>query len=81
MNMAPALQIGRQGLTDNAVKEIQLALLRFEVIKLRVIAEDRDARGALMAEIAAMTDSVLCGATGSSAVYYRPSGKKIVSLD
>lgn len=81
MNLAPALQIGRQGLTENAVREIQLALLKSELIKLRVTAEDRDARAALMDEIAAKTDSVLCGATGNSAVYYRPSDKRIVKLD
>jgi RNA-binding protein len=80
MNLEPAVQIGRQGATENAVKEVQLALLRTELVKVRVNAGERDARTALMEEIAAKTDSVLCGATGSSALYYRPSDKHLIKL-
>ncbi len=80
MNLEPAVQIGRQGVTDNAVKEIQLALLRTELVKVRVSAEDRTARAALMDEIAAKTDSALCGATGSSALFYRASDKHLIKL-
>ncbi len=80
MNLEPAVLIGRQGATDNAVKEIQMALLRTELVKVRVNAEDRAARAALMEEIAVKTDSVLCGATGASALYYRPSDKHLIKL-
>lgn len=81
MNLKPLVQIGKQGLTDTAVKEIAFCLCREELIKVRVIAETRDERAALMATIAERTGSTLCGATGTSASYYRESDKHLIKLD
>ena len=81
MNLKPVVQIGKQGLTDTTVKEVAFALAREELIKVRVIAEDRDARAALMNEVATRTGSELCGATGNSAIYFLASDKHRVKID
>lgn len=80
MNLKPLVQIGKQGLTDTAIKEIQYALTREELIKVRVVAETREERAALMASIAERTASTFCGGTGTSASYYRESDKHLIKL-
>jgi RNA-binding protein len=81
MNLKPVAQIGKLGLTDTAVREISFALQRMELVKVRVAAADRDSRSALMAELAEKTDSAFCGATGTSACYYRPADKPVIKID
>lgn len=79
MNLKSLASIGRQGLTPGAIREISSALDRDELIKVRVTADEREARAALMEEIATQTGACLCGATGNTAVYFRPSDKKLIS--
>lgn len=81
MNLKPVVQIGKQGLTDSALKEIEFALIREELVKIRVVAETREERSNLMDTIAERTASTLCGATGTSASYYRESDKHLLKID
>ena len=46
------LQVGGKGVTDALIAEIDLALEHHELIKVKVAAEDRDARDAMIDEIA-----------------------------
>ena len=46
------LQIGGKGLTDAVVAEVELALEHHELIKIKVAAADREARDAMMADLA-----------------------------
>lgn len=78
MNLKCSSSIGRAGLTAGAIKEISAALDREELIKVRVSADDRETRAAVMGEIATRTEACLCGATGGVAVYFRPSKKHLV---
>jgi RNA-binding protein len=81
MKLRSLVQIGKQGVTENVVKEISFALLRFELVKVRIDAENREAREALIHEIEGKTDSTLCGTVGSTASFYRQSEKKLIKLD
>lgn len=81
MNLKPAIQVGKQGMADSVIREMSLALNRDELIKVRVTAEDREARSALMEQLATATGATLCGATGNSAVYFRESEKKLINLN
>ncbi len=47
----PIVAIAAKGLTDNVMAELELALDRHEIIKVRVTGEDRAARDALMASV------------------------------
>jgi RNA-binding protein len=81
MNLKPVVTIGKQGLTESVVKELSFALLRFELVKVRVEAENREAREAVMAGIAEKTGSILCGTVGGTASFYRQSDKKLIKFD
>ncbi|BDU15881.1 ribosome assembly RNA-binding protein YhbY [Lysobacter auxotrophicus] len=70
------LQVGGKGITDPLVAEIDLALEHHELIKVKVGAEDRDARDAMIDEIAQRTGAALVQRIGHTAVLYRPSKER-----
>jgi RNA-binding protein len=70
------LQAGGKGITDALVAEIDLALEHHELIKIKVAAADREARDAMMAELAERTDAALVQRIGHTVVLYRQSKDK-----
>ena len=67
------LQVGAKGITDALVAEIDGALEHHELIKVKVGASDRDARDAMIADLAERTGSALVQRIGHVAVLYRQS--------
>ncbi len=70
------LQVGGKGITDALVAEVDGALEHHELIKIKVSAEDRDARAAMIDDLLARTDAALVQRIGHTAVLYRPSKDK-----
>jgi len=70
------LQVGGKGVTDALIAELDLALEHHELIKVKVGAEDREARDALIDSIAERTGAALVQRIGHTAVLYRPSKDK-----
>ena len=75
MNMKPAVNIGHAGLTENVLKEIDSALARNELIKLR-FAEGRDTMRQQCEEITEKLRCTLCGNVGHTASFYRKKPKE-----
>jgi len=67
----PVVIIGDNGITPAVIHEILLALDHHELIKIRVNAEDRQAREAMIAEICAATDAALIQRIGHIATLFR----------
>lgn len=70
------LQVGGKGVTAALVAEIDGALEHHELIKVKVGGEDRDARDAMIDEIAERTGAALVQRIGHTAVLFRPSKDK-----
>ena len=70
------LQVGGKGLTDALVSEVDGALEHHELIKVKVAAEDRETRDAMIGELAERSDAVLVQRIGHVAVLYRPAKDK-----
>jgi RNA-binding protein len=70
------LQVGGKGITDALVAEVDQALEHHELIKVKVAAADREARDAMIDDIADRTGAALVQRIGHTAVYYRPSKDK-----
>jgi RNA-binding protein len=70
------LQIGAKGVTDAVVAEVDGALEHHELIKVKVAAEDRDARDVMIDELAERIGAALVQRIGNIAVLYRPSKDK-----
>jgi RNA-binding protein len=70
------LQIGAKGVSDALVAEVDGALEHHELIKIRVASDDRDAREAMIGELAERSGAALVQKIGKIAVLYRPSKDK-----
>jgi RNA-binding protein len=70
------LQVGGKGITDSLVTEVVNALEQHELIKVKVAAEDRDERDAMIGELAQRAGAALVQRIGHTAVLYRPSKDK-----
>lgn len=71
-----ALQVGRQGLTPTLLAEIEVALDRDELVKVKLREEDRKVRDALCAEIAEKAGCAFVQRVGGAASFYRAPTKR-----
>ena len=67
------LQIGAKGLTPAFLAELDAVLEQHELVKVKIGAEDREARDAMIGEIVDKSGSALVQRIGHVAVLYRPS--------
>ncbi|GAB2500221.1 ribosome assembly RNA-binding protein YhbY [Pseudoxanthomonas sangjuensis] len=70
------LQTGGKGVTPAFLAELDEVLERHELVKVKVAAEDREAREALVSEIVGRTGAALVQRIGHVAILYRPSKDK-----
>ncbi|KRG67841.1 ribosome assembly RNA-binding protein YhbY [Stenotrophomonas terrae] len=70
------LQIGGKGVTPAFLAELDEVLERHELVKVKVAAEDREARDALIDEMVQASASALVQRIGHVAVLYRPAKEK-----
>ena len=74
--LKPLLQVGGRGITDALVAELDGALEHHELLKVKVAAEDREARDAMIEELAQRSGAALVQRIGHVAILYRPSKDK-----
>ena len=67
------LQVGGKGISDALVDEVVLALEHHELVKVKIAAEDREVRDALVADLVQRTGAALVQRIGHVAILYRPS--------
>ena len=67
------LQICAKGLTASFIAELDGVLEDHELVKVKVGAEDREVRDAMIAELAEKSGAALVQRIGHVAVLYRPS--------
>jgi RNA-binding protein len=70
------LQTGGKGVTPAFLAELDEVLERHELVKIKVVAEDREVRDAMIAEITAQSGSALVQRIGHVAILYRPGKEK-----
>lgn len=74
--LRPVVLVGADGLTPPVVAEVDRALQAHELIKIRVMGEDRDARERLLGEVCAATDATPVQHIGKVLVIYREQPEK-----
>ena len=68
----PIVMIGSAGLTDAVLKEIDLALKSHELIKIRMLGDDRDGRDDALKRICTTLDASPVQLIGKILVVFRP---------
>ncbi len=74
--LKPVVIIGASGFTDAVLNEIDIALNHHELIKIRVNAGDREARGELIAQICERAQAELIQRIGHVATVFRRNPQK-----
>ncbi|RMH88391.1 ribosome assembly RNA-binding protein YhbY [Lysobacter pythonis] len=74
--LKPLLQVGGKGLGEGLVAELAQLLEDHELVKVKVGAEDREARDGMIAKLASKVGAALVQRIGHTAVLYRPSKDK-----
>ncbi len=72
----PIVLIGQAGLSPAIARELDIALGAHELVKVRARVGDREARDAILEELAQATGSALVQRIGNVGVFYRPSKDK-----
>lgn len=70
------LQTGGKGITPAFLAQLEEVLELHELVKVKVAAEDRDARDAAIAEMVNASECALVQRIGNVAVLYRPSRER-----
>ena len=78
--LSPVVMIGNQGLTEAVLREIAINLDAHELIKVRVLGDDRDARVAMYDRICDELGAAPVQHIGKLLVMWRPSDKQRIVL-
>ena len=70
------LQTGAKGLTPAFLAELDEVLERHELVKVKLAAEDREARETMVGQIVGQTGAALVQRIGHVAILYRPGKDK-----
>ncbi|HMT03580.1 MAG TPA: ribosome assembly RNA-binding protein YhbY [Burkholderiales bacterium] len=79
-SLEPVVMIGDKGLTQSVIKEIEINLLAHELIKIRILGNDRDLRNSLAVEICGKTNSSLVQHIGKILIIYKPNDSSNIKL-
>lgn len=82
-DLNPIVTISSKGLSDTVLLEIERALNDHELIKIKVVAEDKSARKELTESISKQTKSAIIQEIGKVALIYRAAktpNKKLSNL-
>ena len=76
----PVVSTGQRGLTPAVMNEIEQALGHHELVKIKLVAPDREARQAMTEEICRQTGCAWVQSIGHIAVLYRPAAAPVIAL-
>ena len=80
MNIKPIYQIGKDGITENLVEGISLALEAHELIKISVLKTVSAPLKEIAYDITSATNSELIQVIGRQIVLYRKSKKQLIKI-
>jgi RNA-binding protein len=78
--LKPVVMIGSQGLSEAVIKEAERAIAAHELIKIRVLGDERDAREAYLAQLCDALSAAPVQHIGKLLLIYRPALKPKLQL-
>lgn len=79
-SLNPVVMIGNNGLSETVLREIDISLSAHELIKIKVMGDDRELRGKMLEEICEKLSSVAVQHIGKQLVIYRKADKPKIIL-
>jgi len=74
-HLKPAVTIGSKGLTDSVLNELDRALNDHELIKIKLIMEDRESKKSTMQKLIDSLSVSVIQTIGHTALIYKPAEK------
>ncbi len=79
--LSPVVRVGQHGLSTGVYSELDIALDHHELIKIKVAADDREARLQMLEQLAKKSGATIVQSIGSVAVLYRQNpDKQVISI-
>lgn len=78
--LKPVVMIGQQGLTPAVIREAGLSLAAHELIKVRVLGDDRELREQWINELCEELGAAPVQHVGKLLVLYKPADKPVIQL-
>jgi putative YhbY family RNA-binding protein len=75
-HLEPVVTVGHHGLTPAVLHELDLALLAHDLVKVRVLGDDRGAREAMLAQACEALDCASVHHVGKVLVLWRPNPER-----
>ena len=72
----PVVMLGDKGLTESVIEELGRALNDHELIKVKIVAEDREERAALIDQLSEQTGAEVVQKIGKIALIYKKAPKQ-----
>lgn len=79
-DLKPVVMIGNAGLTEAVILEAERAIAAHELIKVRVLGDDREARETWLGDLCAALKAAPVQHIGKLLVLYRPANKPRIAL-
>ncbi|MFT4925204.1 MAG: RNA-binding protein [Phenylobacterium sp.] len=79
-DLKPVVLLGSNGLTEAVVAEIDLALNHHELIKIKVVAEDRETKALIIEAIVRETGALKVHTIGNMLVLYKASPEQKITI-
>ena len=77
-DLKAVILLGQKGLTEEVLKELEIALLHHELVKIKLAVDDRELRAQMIAMICDKTDSQEIQSIGKTLSIYRVNRDKSV---
>jgi len=74
--LKPVVRLGQHGLSDAVTRELDIALTRHELVKVKLAAADRDSRKAQLDVLNGSVGSIVVQQLGHTATLYRRSADR-----
>lgn len=72
-HLKPVITIGVKGLTDAVVSETQRALEHHQLLKIKIVADDRAQRKVVILDLCSRAEAILVAKIGMTATLYKPN--------
>lgn len=79
-DLEPVVMIGNNGLTPAVLREVEVNLTAHELIKIRVLGDDRELRKSMVEQLCEQSNAGFVQHIGKLIVLYRPSKKAKITL-
>jgi len=75
-NLKPVIMIGQNGITENILKELEIALDFHELVKIKIAGEDKESRAEIINQLINASSAETVQKIGKTLTLYRRNNKK-----